>query len=529
MPTIFTALQSHVQRDLRARAPALAVQAPPTTGPLLGVVGSLETVARKAPARPTRRPRKHPPPPPLGRVSLKDRFRVVRKPTRKIAVVGGGLAGLCAAFELESLGYEVTVFEAQADVGGRTRSNHKIVPRRVVEEGAELIGRNHHAWWSYKYKFRLKFLPVGDPETPPIFLDGRRICDRVAVALGKEMHRAQKLINRAARPVNAHEPWKSRGAKRLDHLSLSTALNRLPVSPLCRLALLEQLQADNGVDARSQSWLGNLAMVKGGGGARYWSDTETDRCASGSQSLAFEFAKRLKRVKCSNPVTAIDVRQKGVEVTSRIGESRVYDDVVLAIPPSLWRRRPLKIYPTLPKSLKVQFGKNVKYLLNVRRGACAEESPEMTTDGPIDITWEGTDGQPGMRAGFVAFSGAKNAVRCRRWTPSKKNYLGRLSPVYPNLGVGSRKGILADWISDTWTRGSYSFPKPGEVTRVGPTLRAGLHGRLHFAGEHTCYAFTGYMEGALQSGLRVARQIATRDRVIRRRRPWKPTSATRAR
>jgi hypothetical protein len=42
--------------------------------------------------------------------------------------------------------------------------------------------------------------------------------------------------------------------------------------------------------------------------------------------------------------------------------------------------------------------------------------------------------------------------------------------------------------------------------------------RVHFAGEHTCYAFTGYMEAALQSGIRVAEQIARRDGVLGRKR-----------
>ena len=71
-----------------------------------------------------------------------------------------------------------------------------------------------------------------------------------------------------------------------------------------------------------------------------------------------------------------------------------------------------------------------------------------------------------------------------------------------------------DWLDDPWTLGSYSFPQPGEVTRVGPLMHQSFRGRLHFAGEHTCYAFTGYMEGALRSGLRVAEQIARHDNVI---------------
>ena len=71
-----------------------------------------------------------------------------------------------------------------------------------------------------------------------------------------------------------------------------------------------------------------------------------------------------------------------------------------------------------------------------------------------------------------------------------------------------------DWPKDKWTMASYSFPAPGQVTSVGPVLRKGM-GRMHFAGEHTCYAFVGYMEGALNSGASVAKRIAERDGAIK--------------
>ncbi len=67
-----------------------------------------------------------------------------------------------------------------------------------------------------------------------------------------------------------------------------------------------------------------------------------------------------------------------------------------------------------------------------------------------------------------------------------------------------------DWIADPWTRAGYSFPAPGQVTTIGPILHRGL-GRMHFAGEHCCYQFVGYMEGALHSGASLAKRIVDRD------------------
>jgi len=46
---------------------------------------------------------------------------------------------------------------------------------------------------------------------------------------------------------------------------------------------------------------------------------------------------------------------------------------------------------------------------------------------------------------------------------------------------------------------------------MGPLLQNGIGGRLHFAGEYACYKFAGYMEGALNSGVAVARRLAERD------------------
>jgi monoamine oxidase len=510
MPTLFTALRAHTQRQKAPRKNAQATVS--AVVPAAGQPGyTAEIVAVPAEAPRTARELNEP----KRKMSLRDRFLINRKAVglRKVIVVGGGFAGLSGAYELESLGYQVTVLEGQAEVGGRVQSCRKIVPGNVMEKGAELIGLNHPAWWSYKRKFDLHFRQLSDPPSPPVFLDGKRVVGAMAQDLSREMDGVQKRINRIARRVHAHEPWKSRNAAALDRLSLVQALNRMPMSRLCRLAFRELLQADNGVRAERQSWLGNLAMIKGGGLSRFWTDTETHHCVEGNQGLAFAFKATLKKVRLNSKVKSIEIQGNRVRVSVSKKVSFEADDVVVAIPPTMWGAI---FQPPLPASYSVQFGNNVKYLLNVRKGSWRPEAPDMSTDGPVDLTWDGTDGQVGKRAGLVAFSGADDALRCRKW--SKKRYLKELGMVYPHLVRTCGKGELVDWPENKWTKGSYSFPKPGEVTRAGPLLHAGFLKRIHFAGEHTCYAFTGYMEAALQSGIRVAEQIARRDGVLGRKR-----------
>ena len=512
MPTLFTALKSHADQVRQIKAKPRRVAQPELPAERYpGIGGALAEVVTV-----TSRTRKKKQKEPHPRLSLKDRFKIVGKPTPPlhVIVIGAGFAGLAAAYELQSVGYNVTVLEAERDVGGRVLTRHDVVPGEVMEGGAELIGLNHLAWWSYKDKFGLRFRQLSEPVNPPVILRGKRLTPDKADSLFHEMHRAQRLISQIAKRVDPDQPWKTRGAKSLDRRSLVSGLRSLPMSADCRLAFLEQLQADNGVEARRQSWLGNLAMIKGGGLSKFWTETETHHCKGGNQQLAFKFKAQLKDLKTRRAVKESRLNPNGVTVFPRRGNPVTGTDVVLAVPPTMLGDIVFK--PKLPTAYKkLQFGKNVKYLLNVRNGSWKPEDPDMSSDGPIDLTWEGTDDRNGSRAGLVAFSGAIDADTCAKWGNRKRAYLNELAPVYPGLRSASRNGVFMNWPKRKWTRGSYSFPKPGEVTRVGPLLRSGFKGKVHFAGEHTCYAFTGYMEAALRSGLRVAEQLARRDGVIR--------------
>jgi oxygen-dependent protoporphyrinogen oxidase len=92
-------------------------------------------------------------------ISLTDRFdiRPFKNTPPHVLVVGGGLAGLSAAYELKSVGYRVTVFEAQQDLGGPVKSYRNWIGNKVVEAGGELIGSNHAAWRSYAAKLQLPY------------------------------------------------------------------------------------------------------------------------------------------------------------------------------------------------------------------------------------------------------------------------------------------------------------------------------------------------------------------------------------
>jgi monoamine oxidase len=163
-------------------------------------------------------------------------------------------------------------------------------------------------------------------------------------------------------------------------------------------------------------------------------------------------------------------------------------------------------------------GTAVKYLAVVDSRFWETEgmSPNAMSDGDITFTWDATDGQstaPGDAAVLTAFSSADAAIRCRAGRHQKERdelYYGRFTALYPDFRQHVQHGGFYDWVGDPWTLAGYSFPAPGQITTQGPLLHHGL-GRLHFAGEHTCYQFVGYMEGGLNSGAALAKRMWARD------------------
>lgn len=442
---------------------------------------------------------------------------------KRIVVVGAGFAGLAAAYELAAAGYDVTVIEARNRLGGRVLSFGDFVPGKNVEGGGELIGSNHPAWVAYAEKFGLEFLDVNESEhEAPIILGGQRLTADESNALWEEMDAALQVMNADAESIDAVEPWKSPGAEALDRLSLHEWISRQEVPAICKMAMAAGLTADNGVATRQQSYLGLLAAVKAGGLDKYWSDSEVYRCKGGNQQLASKLAEGLGQGRIVTGVAVRSIAQRGGELSVTCGDGRTLtcDDVVLAVPPPVWKK--IDMQPALPGALTPQMGCNVKYLSRVktRFWDSIPLAPDMMTDDEVSMTWEGTDGQTegGAEACLNCFSGGPGAekIRMREAADRTRKYAETLESIFPGYGQNVDGTRFMDWPGEQWTGAGYSFPAPGQVTTVGPLLAAAhAGGKLHLAGEHCCYAYVGYMEGALQSGLRVAKRIAMRDGVAK--------------
>ena len=438
----------------------------------------------------------------------------------RVVVIGAGFSGLAAAYELSKAGYDVTVVEARNRVGGRVITFSDMVPGKIVEGGGELIGSNHPAWVGYAKQFKLNFLDVGEEDAEfPIVLNGKRLSADESEKLWEEMEKAFAPLLADAANVDADRPWTAANAAALDKRTLKNWIDTLTGSPLLKSAIDAMMMADNGVVTEWQSYLGNLAMWKGGGLEKYWTDSEVYRCSGGNQQLATKLLAAIGagKVMLRTPVRSVVTTDAGARVTLATGKTLEADRVILTAPPSTWNR--IAFEPALPPTLLPQMGSNVKFLLGLNSPVWrrTELAPELLSDGPVNLTWHATDGQKGAGGeAMVAFSGGPSSEICRDWGARRvENYLTELGKVFKGIrGAYSGKSRFMDWPGDAWSKASYSFPAPGQVTSQGPTLYDGM-GRLHFAGEYASYAFMGFMEGALNSGAAVARRIAVKDGVVK--------------
>ncbi len=435
----------------------------------------------------------------------------------RVGIIGAGFGGLACAYELSAVGYSVDVFEARNRLGGRVHSVPEFVPEQMVEYGAELIGSNHPLWLKYAEKFQIELkLLGGEEEDPDLILQGERYTGENARSLREEIERGHDELARDADIAIWDEPWETPGAERFDKMSLADRIVVMKTTNRAKHALSTEFLMDMACDPGKMNYLALMCVIKAHGVDKYWTETETYRCADGSQILASRLAAGITngRVHLDSPVTRISSTNDKMTVGLRDGREFDFDDVVLTVPTSVWGR--IEFDPPLPKMLQPQMGSATKFITSVsKRYWQPQRTAEMMTDTLLGMTWEG-GGVPDNDSGLlVSFAGGTVAEKIHaqpfaEQTPMLRKKCEELLPGYAQHHV---KSEFIDWLGDPWSKGGYSFPLPGRFLQQARILRQGI-GRLHFAGEHASNGFMGFMEGGLHSGVSVALRLAERDNVV---------------
>ena len=112
--------------------------------------------------------------------SIRAEWSAGGKPKR-VLVIGAGLAGLSAAFELSRLGHQVTVLEASDRVGGRVLTlREPFLDDQYAEAGAFFVPAQHRLLIAYIRLFELALASV----PPPAYLTFRLLRQELSTSFG---------------------------------------------------------------------------------------------------------------------------------------------------------------------------------------------------------------------------------------------------------------------------------------------------------------------------------------------------------
>jgi monoamine oxidase len=132
-------------------------------------------------------------------------------------------------------------------------------------------------------------------------------------------------------------------------------------------------------------------------------------------------------------------------------------------------------------------------------------------DAPVNAIFDDSppDGSPGVLFGFVG-GDSHRAFFPRAAADRRAAALQAFADCFGAEALRPREYFETNWPAERWSRGGpVGIAGPGVYTALGPALRRPV-GRVHWAGTETSTYWNGYMDGAVRSGERAAREVMDR-------------------
>jgi monoamine oxidase len=429
-----------------------------------------------------------------------------------VIVAGAGFAGLSAARELEARGASVTVVEARDRVGGRVWTLRDTFAAQHAEAGADLIDEDQEHILKLARELGLtpvRILRAGFGFYGPDAGGRRRI--HMSPATFAEIGRYLAPYIRDFKL--AEERWDSGVAARLARLSVAEWLDLIKAPAPFRAGM----RGLRGFFLADPEFLSLLPLVEQFADSGAPGRSHLYRIPQGNDRLASAIVKRLRgRVLLETIVRRVAQRPDGVGVTvdDRAGRRTelAAQFFVSAMPASTARE--VLFEPSLPEPqhdamAHLRYGCATRLLLQFDRRFWRKPKRPIAfgTDLPIGAIWDGSEQQRGPR-GILSFLAGGRASAALQDILSRDGEAGVLRQLTwlgkPGTLLASRTVV---WDDDPWARGGYAYFDP----EFDPLWRAWLArpaGRIVFAGEHTSIKSQGYMNGAIETGLRAAAEIA---------------------
>lgn len=419
-----------------------------------------------------------------------------------VVVVGAGIAGLITARELGLKGLRVTVLEARDRLGGRVWTDHRL-GRDLEIGGTWLHWLQPHAW-SEVTRYGLEVTRGPRPEQA-YWLAGDEVrtgsldgfMELIDPGMRGLLDQTMRWIPRPDSPLSAGE------LDSVDGFSVQDKLDELNLP-------VEQYRANEA------AWVGHFnaplqdgaftsalrwTAATGGSWHLMHEASAVFRLAAGTRRLVESIAADTTAdSRTSTEVRRIEHDAHGAVLTTAAGERIDARRVVLTLPQNILGE--LDVSPALSRAKRAATtegtaSKGVKVWIRVR--------------GPIKPFFAYSSAAHPLSVVRTEFLGEHDAVLVSFGADA-----GRISPhdidaVRAALRVWRDDlEVLEvtghDWMSDPHSRETWLMQQPGQLTRYFAEQQR-AEGVLHFASSDVANVWAGFIDGAIESGTRVAREI----------------------
>lgn len=456
-------------------------------------------------------------------------FPARAKADMRVAIIGGGLAGLTALRSLKDAGVAARLYEARGRLGGRvfTAGTQSGAPF-PADDGGQFINGDHEDILALARRFNLPLIDRAAMEGRTLVADNGRLVPEAEL-----VEDLRAIAARIATDAEALDADYAAAAPPLDALSVTHYLDRhsdaLP-KPYVRALLEATVRTEYGMEPGEASALElifNLPVVDGAHAELIGASDERFILGGGSGSLVSALAADLMPdIATGHALVALEASGGRVKLRFANGTSEEADRVILAVPAPLMRTIDfggLLPAPWRALAAEIDVGRNEKlnagYSSRPWEQVMGAAGDYWSLPGGFSEVWDAGAGQGGAADVLTWFMGGAQCAEAQGHDPAalRAVFETQAAPALPGLTAASSGWQRrTNWAADPYARGAYSAFRPGQLTRFaslfwveedGQTAQRASAGPLLFAGEHLSDAFPGYMNGAAQTGRLAAQAV----------------------
>jgi len=463
---------------------------------------------------------------------------------KKVVIVGAGMAGLNAAYQLRKAGIRSTIYEGSFRLGGRILTHYGDALQMGIhpEFGGDFIDSTHEDMLSLAKEFDLDLIDMYAESKAAnlihetFFFDGRHISEEEII---KEFKKIAPAIQKDA--ISLGEDYDTPAALVFDKMTLKDYIKSLKCSQWLKDIFTAAYLAEFGLDTSEQSAINLLDMVdtNTSEGFKIFGDSdEKYRIKEGNSKLIEHLSGKVAdSIVMKSILTAISNKDGKYILSFKDKEDVQADYVIIAIPFTMLRDVKMDLSDMTPEKRnsiqELGYGQNNKLFLGYEGRPWREGKNNYygyLFHKDIHDGWDSSSikSVASNKGVYCCFFGGDESIALSKvagqnphapathiWKtdlPQKEidKYVGQMEEVFP----GSKKAyvnkhVFACWSSYPFVKASYTCPKPGQWN-TAMLYTSEPVGDVYFAGEHCSVDYQGFMNGAAETGRLAAEQITAK-------------------